>query len=84
MTILIVGLVLTLAFCLVGAHCILTVEVTGNETVTDQEIMAQLRLCGVSQGTWGPGVNSPRLALLWTSPQLDWSQPQGRVAKPSS
>ena len=54
---LLAGLVLTLAFCLVGSHCILTVDVTGNETITDQEIISQLRLCGVSQGTWGPGVN---------------------------
>ena len=54
---LLAGLVLTLAFCLVGARFILTVEVTGNETVTDREIISQLRLCGVSQGTWGPGVN---------------------------
>ena len=54
---LLAGAALTLAFCLVGSHCILTVEVTGNETVTDREIISQLRLCGVSQGTWGPGVN---------------------------
>ena len=53
---LLAGLVLTLAFCLVGSRCILTVDVTGNETITDQEVISQLRLCGVSQGTWGPGV----------------------------
>ena len=54
---LLAGLVLTLAFCLVGSRFILTVDVTGNETITDREIISQLRLCGVSQGTWGPGVN---------------------------
>ena len=53
---LLAGLVLTLLFCLVGSHVILTVDVTGNETLTDREIISQLRLCGVSQGTWGPGV----------------------------
>ena len=53
---LLAGLVLTLAFCLVGSHVILTVEVTGNETLTREEVISQLRLCGVSQGTWGPGV----------------------------
>lgn len=54
---LLAGLALCLAFCLVGSHCILTVDVSGNETVTQEEIISQLRLCGVSVGTWGPGVS---------------------------
>jgi len=41
----------------VGSRCVLTVDVSGNETFTDREIISQLRLCGVSVGTWGPGVN---------------------------
>lgn len=51
------GLTLCLAFCLVGSRCILTVDVSGNQDLTREEVISQLRLCGVSLGTWGPGVN---------------------------
>ena len=40
----------------VGSRTILTFDVTGNETVSAQEILGQLRLCGVSVGTYGPKI----------------------------
>ncbi len=49
-----------MALCLVlfaiGSRTVLTIDVTGNETVTREEIISQLRLCGVSVGTYGPGI----------------------------
>lgn len=53
---LLAGLVLCLFLGLVGGQVILTVEVSGNETIPDEVIISQLRLCGVSTGTWGPSV----------------------------
>lgn len=53
---LLAGLVLCLVLGLVGGQVILTVEVSGNETIPDEVIISQLRLCGVSTGTWGPSV----------------------------
>lgn len=53
---LLAGAVLFLILSVVGGQVILTVEVTGNETVSSEEIISQLRLCGVSVGTWGPGI----------------------------
>ena len=53
---LIAGLVLCLGLAAVGSKAILTIDVTGNETVTTREILSQLRLCGVSVGTFGPSI----------------------------
>lgn len=53
---LLAGAVLFLILTIVGSHTILTVDVTGNETIPDEVIISQLRLCGVSVGTWGPSV----------------------------
>lgn len=53
---LLAGLVLCLFLGLAGGQVILTVEVSGNETIPDEVIISQLRLCGVSTGTWGPSV----------------------------
>ena len=53
---LLVGLVLCLLLFGVGSRTILTFDVTGNETVSAQEILGQLRLCGVSVGTYGPKI----------------------------
>ena len=54
------GLLVGLALCLVcfgvGSRTILTFDITGNETVSSQEILGQLRLCGVSVGTYGPDI----------------------------
>lgn len=53
---LLVGLALCLVCFTVGSRTILTFDVSGNETVSAQEILGQLRLCGVSVGTYGPGI----------------------------
>lgn len=50
------GLVLCLAVFAVGSRTVLTFDVTGNEGVTEEEILSQLRLCGVSVGTYGPNI----------------------------
>lgn len=53
---LLAGLALCLVLGLVGGQVVLTVEVSGNEKVPEEVIISQLRLCGVSTGTWGPSV----------------------------
>ncbi len=53
---LLAGLVLCLVLGAVGGQVILTVEVSGNETIPNEVILGQLRLCGVGTGTWGPSV----------------------------
>lgn len=50
------GLALCLAVALYGSQVILTIEVSGNETLTAEEIISQLRLCGVEVGTFGPSI----------------------------
>ena len=40
----------------VGSRTILTVDVTGNQALSAEEIIAQLRLCGVSVGTYAPSI----------------------------
>ena len=54
---LLLGAALCLAGLAAGSHVILTVEVTGNETIPDVVILSQLRLCGAGVGTWGPSVD---------------------------
>ena len=39
-----------------GSRTVLTVDVSGNEALTKEEIMSQLRLCGVSVGTFAPSI----------------------------
>lgn len=53
---LLAGVALCLVLFAIGSRTVLTIEVTGNETVTREEIISQLRLCGVSVGTYGPGI----------------------------
>ncbi|MDO4516558.1 MAG: sporulation protein YqfD [Bacillota bacterium] len=53
---LLAGLILCLVLGLVGGQVVLTVEVSGNEKIPEEVIISQLRLCGVSTGTWGPSV----------------------------
>lgn len=50
------GLLLSLVVLVVGSRTILTFDVTGNETVSSEEIISQLRLCGVSVGSYGPSL----------------------------
>ena len=51
-----VGAALCVFLLFAGSRVILTLDVSGNETVTDREILSQLRLCGVRVGTFGPSV----------------------------
>lgn len=51
---LLAGVALCLVLFAIGSRTVLTIDVTGNETVTREEIISQLRLCGVSVGTYGP------------------------------
>jgi similar to stage IV sporulation protein len=51
-----VGAVLFLGMVLVGSRFLFTIDVTGNVTVSTEEILSQLRLCGVSVGTYGPSI----------------------------
>lgn len=53
---LLAGLVLCLVAFAAGARTVLTIDVTGNVTVPTQVILSQLRLCGVSVGTYAPGI----------------------------
>lgn len=53
---LLAGLALCLVLFATGSKTILTIDVTGNVTVPTQVILSQLRLCGVSVGTYAPGI----------------------------
>ena len=53
---LLAGLVLCLVLFGVGSRTILTVDVSGNQALSAEEIIAQLRLCGVSVGTYAPSI----------------------------
>ena len=53
---LLAGLLLCLGTLAVGSKVVLDIEVTGNETLSDREILCQLRLCGVGIGSYGPSV----------------------------
>lgn len=53
---LLAGLALCLLLFAVGARTVLTIEVTGNETIPTTVILSQLRLCGVSIGTYAPSI----------------------------
>ncbi|MDY3013715.1 MAG: sporulation protein YqfD [Evtepia sp.] len=53
---LLAGIVLCVAALVIGSRTVLTVDVSGNETLTREEIISQLRLCGVSVGTYGPSI----------------------------
>ena len=40
----------------VGSRTVLTIDVVGCENLPKEAVLAQLRLCGVSVGTYAPGV----------------------------
>jgi len=68
------GLLLCLGAVGAGSHVILDVEVRGNETLSDRAILAQLRLCGVGVGTYGPSVPIRQVEneMLRTMDSLDF------------
>ena len=53
---LLAGLLLCLGTLAVGSKVVLDIEVIGNETLSDREILCQLRLCGLGIGSYGPSV----------------------------
>lgn len=66
---LLAGLAVCLVVFALGSRTVLTIDVTGNETLTEEEIISQLRLCGVSVGTYAPKIpvreveNKMRMAM---------------------
>ena len=54
---LLAGAVLCAAALAVGSRFVLFVDVSGNDRIADEEILAQLRLVGVAPGTYAPGID---------------------------
>lgn len=50
------GFLLFLGILSMGSKVVLDIEVTGNDTLSDREILCQLRLCGLRIGDYGPSV----------------------------
>lgn len=71
---LLVGLCCSLVAVCVLSQFILTVEVTGNKTVTTAEIVTELRRLGLRPGTYGPGVDEAMVGqqLLLRVGDLSW------------
>ena len=71
---LLAGLVLSLAAVCVLSQFVLTVEVSGNETVTTAEILTELRRLGVRPGVYGPDIDPAATAqkLLLQLDDLSW------------
>lgn len=71
---LLTGLVLSLTAVCVLSQFVLTVEVSGNETVTAAEILTELRRLGVRPGVYGPGIDPAATAqkLLLRLDSLSW------------
>lgn len=55
---LVAGALLCLVLLAVGSRLILVIDVEGNQTVPTAEILSQLRLHGVTVGTYGPGLDT--------------------------
>ena len=68
------GLVIALCAVSVLSRFILTVEVTGNETVPTAVILSQLRPLGVRPGVYGPSIDCKQLAqeALLRLEDLSW------------
>lgn len=71
---LLVGLGLSIATVCVLSQFILTVDVTGNETVTGAEILSQLKAQGLRPGSYGPDLDVKGLSnrALLHLPELSW------------
>ena len=71
---LLAGLTLSLMAVCVLSQFVLTVEVSGNETVSTAEIVSQLRRLGVRPGVYGPGIDPAATAqeLLLRVDGLSW------------
>lgn len=71
---LLAGLLLCLGILSVGSKVVLDIEVIGNETLSDREILCQLRLCGLAIGAYGPSVPIREVEnrMLQTMDRLDF------------
>jgi len=71
---LLLGMALSLAAVCVLSQVILSVEVTGNETVSTAEIVTELRRLGLRPGAYGPGVDESAVSqeLLVRVEDLSW------------
>ena len=68
------GLALSLAAVCVLSQFVLTIHVTGNETVSTARILSQLRREGVRPGVYGPGLDRKTIAqrALLDLEELSW------------
>lgn len=71
---LLVGLVLSLVTVCILSQFILTVEVSGNQSVPTAKILTELRRLGLRPGTYGPGVDEAMVGqkLLLRMGDLSW------------
>ena len=69
-----VGLALSLAAVGFVSRFILTIEITGNEQVTDSVILQQLQRFGVRPGAFGPGLDRRQIEqeILLELKELSW------------
>ena len=69
-----VGLALTLCAVTVLSQFVLTIEITGNETVPDEVILRQLQRFGVYPGAFGPGLDRRQIEqeILLDLKELSW------------
>lgn len=59
-----IGMLLTVLAISVFSRFVLTVEVSGNETVSAAEIISELRRLGLKPGVYGPNVDETQMAQL--------------------
>lgn len=71
---LLAGLVLCLGAVGVLSRFVLTVQVSGNETVSTAAILTQLRAQGVRPGVYGPSLDTRQIshAVMLELPELSW------------
>lgn len=71
---LLAGLVLCLTAVGVMSRFVLTVQVSGNESVSTAAILTQLRAQGVRPGAFGPGLDTRQIshAVMLELPELSW------------
>lgn len=71
---LLAGLVLCLAAVGILSRFVLTVQVSGNQTVSTGAILSQLRIRGVRPGAFGPGLNTRQICheVILELPELSW------------
>ncbi len=69
-----IGLACSILAVCVLSRFVLTIEVTGNETVPTARILSQLRLEGVRPGVYGPGLDRKAVAqrALMELEELSW------------